>query len=233
MDKEYAFLKEYTDLLIKKGLYSSDIGLWNGKIGIAIYLLHFAKITQNNKYENLASKLTDSVYKQISHELPFCFGNGLLGIGCGFEYIIQNGFVDANRDEILSEIDFVAINIIDYRSIDNLSFGKGVCGIGFYLYNRLKNRTNDNNSIIVLKLTEYLIYLIDWVEDLIQETTEKQDYNDAYFLLNRLLKLNVFNYKVEKLLTLCMHKIINFNCQITDNYELLGISSLKVLKPWI
>ncbi|ERI88317.1 hypothetical protein HMPREF1981_00701 [Bacteroides pyogenes F0041] len=233
MDKEYVFLKGYTKRLIEKGKCLSDIGLWNGKMGIAIYLLHLARITQDEKYENLASELTDAVYGQISLDLPFCFDNGLLGIGCGFEHIIHNGFADADGDEILSEIDAVAINIIDSRPIEDLGLGKGVCGIGCYLYHRLTDRPNDNNSMIVLKLKEYLIYLIDWMEELIQKTTDKQEYNDAYFLFVRLHKLDVFNHKIERLSAVCLRKMIDFNCRITDGYELLGIPSLKALKPWM
>lgn len=234
MDKEYTFLKGYTERLIEKGRYFPDMGLWDGKMGIAIYLLHLSRITQNEKYENEAVELIDSVYEQISLEKPFCFDNGLLGIGCGFEYIIHHGFVDADRDEILSETDLLARDIIDSRPIDNLGLGKGVCGIGYYLYHRLKNRRqDDDDSTVVLKLKEYLIYLIDWVEDLLLKTTDKKDCNDAYFLLTRLHNINVFNHKVEKLLALCSRKIIDFNCPITDNYELLGIDSLKMLKPWI
>lgn len=233
MEEKYIFLKGYTDRLIEKGKYLSDIGLWNGIMGIAIYLLHVSRLTQNKKYENEASELIDAVYEQISFEKPFFFDSGLLGIGCGFEYIINNGFVDADRDEILSEFDLLVRSIIDSRPIEDLDLKSGVCGIGYYLYCRLINRKEDDNSMVTLKLKEYLIYLIDWVEYLLLKITNKKAYNDAYFLLARLHKLNVFNHKVEKLLATCSRKIIDFNCPITDNYELLGIDSLKMLKPWI
>lgn len=233
MEEKNIFLKGYTERLIEKGKCFSDIGLWNGKMGIAIYLFHLARITQNEKYKDEALELIDAVYEQISYEIPPHFDSGLLGIGCGFEYIISQGFVDADSDEILSEIDLLVRNIIDARLIGNLSFDKGVCGVGYYLYHRLKNRLDDNDSMVILKLKEYLIYLIDWAEDLLPKTTDKQKYNDAYFLLIRLHKLNVFNHKVEKLLAICSRKIIDFNCPIVDNYELLGIDSLKMLKPWI
>lgn len=233
MEEKYIFLKGYTERLIEKGKCFSDIGLWNGKMGIAIYLLHISRLSQNEKYESEASELIDAVYEQISFEKSFFFDSGLLGIGCGFEYIINNGFADADRDEILSEIDLLVRNIIDSRPIDELGLRKGVCGVGFYLYSRLRNRSNDDDNMIVLKLKEYMIYLIDWIEYLLLKTTIKEDYNDAYFLLSRLHKLNVFNHKVEKLLAVCSRRIIDFNCPTTDNYELLGIDSLKVLKPWI
>lgn len=233
MNEKYIFLKRYTERLIEKGKCLPGIGLWAGKMGIAIYLFHLARITQNEKYEDEASELIDTVYQHVSFNLPLTFDTGLLGIGCGFEYIISQGFVDADRDEILSEIDLLVRNVIDSRLLGNLSFDKGVCGVGYYLYHRLKNRPDDDDSMVVLKLKEYLIYLIDWVEDLLPKTTDKQEYNDAYFLLARLHKLNVFNHKVEKLLAICSRKIIDFNCPITDNYELLGIDSLKMLKPWM
>lgn len=231
--EKYAFLESYTDRLIEQGRCFPNIGLWDGKMGIAISLLHVSRIVQNEKYENEALELIDAINEQINYHTPFYFDTGLLGIGCGFEYIISLGFVEADSDEILSEIDIVARNIIDSRPIDNLSFEKGVCGLGYYVYHRLKNRTNDDDKMFVLKLKEYLIYLVDWMEDLILKTSDKKHYNDAYFLLCRLHKLNVCNHKVEKLAGLCLRKIIDFNCQIADNYEQLGVSSLKFLKPWM
>lgn len=233
MDKDYTFLKDYTTRLVEKGKRSSNPGLWNGKMGIAIYLLHFSRVTQVKRYEKDASELIETLYELISPNLPFAFDNGLLGIGCGFEYIISKGFVDADSDEILSEIDLLARNIIDSRSIDNLSFSRGVCEIGFYLYHRLKNRIMEDDNMTVLKLKEYLIYLIDWIEDLLAKTTDNNDCADAYFLLCRLHKLNVFNYKVDKLASFCLQKTIDSNCQMQDNYRLLGLDCLKVLEPWM
>ena len=87
--------------------------------------------------------------------------------------------------------------------------------------------------MLTLKFKEYLIYLIDWIEELLLKMKEKDDYNDAYFLLCRLHRLDVFNHKIERMMCLCLRKLIDFNCRISDPYELLGIESLKILKPWI
>lgn len=233
MDWQYAFLKDYTERLIEKGKSFTDIGLWNGKMGIAIFLLHVSRITQDEKYENEASELIDAVYKQLSLDLPFTFDKGLLGIGCGFEYIINQRFVNADSDEILSEIDLWVRNIIDFRLSNNLSLSEGVCGVGYYLYCRLKNREHENENMVVLKLKEYLIYLLDWMEELISKINIYQEFIDSYFLLVRFYELNVFNYKVEKLMEICLRGMADLNFPITDNYELLGIASLKALKPWI
>ena len=156
MINDFGFLYEYTDHLIEKGKKTTEIGLWDGKMGIVIYLLHIAEITSNEKYKNIASEFVGTVHEMISIETPYFFDNGLLGIGCGFEYIISKGYAEGNSDVILSDMDLLARNIIDYRCISNFSFDKGVCGLGFYLYNRLKNRTADNETMIDLKLKEYI-----------------------------------------------------------------------------
>jgi len=227
------FLNDYKDRLIEKAKYNDELGLWNGKMGIAISLLHLSRITKNNDLENVANELLNAVFKNLSYQMPFTFADGLLGIGCGFEYIIRKGFVEGDSDEILSEIDQIANNIINSRSIKSLDIEKGLCGVGYYLYYRLEKKSNNDESFITLNLKEHLIYLIDWFEELLIKTKTEQDYINSYFLLCRLQKLNVFNHKVEKLITLCLQKIVDLNCHIRDNYELLGINSLKVLKPWI
>lgn len=233
MNHSYSFLKITTNQLIERGKCLFDIGLWNGKMGLAVYLLHLARITKNEDYDIEAHELIDTIYEQLSYNISFHFGDGLLGIGCGFEYIISNGFIEGNSDEVLSDIDQIARTIINSRSMDLLDIEKGVCGVGYYLYYRLKNKPDNDDSITTLKLKEYLIYLIDWIEELLIKTKEKQEYNDSYFLLCRLQKLNVYNHKVEKLITFCLQKIVDFNCRLCDNYELLGINSLKALKPWM
>lgn len=233
MNIKNKFLQLYIENFVEQSKSSSNIGLWHGKMGAAIYLLHLSRITQNEEYTKESLKLIDAVYNQISLNLPYTFDNGLLGIGCGFEYIINNGFVDTDSNEILSELDFWVMNLIDSRTINNLNLDKGICGIGYYLYCRLKKRMNDNDTIIILKLKEYLIYMLDWLEDMILKTTDQQNYNDSYFLLTRLYNLDVLNSKIEKLISICLHKLVDSYCPITDNYELLGIPSLKILKPWI
>lgn len=231
--KEDALLQLYGKQLIKKIDSIIDPGLWNGKMGMAITFFHLFRITKKPEYEMLANDLIEEIYSSTSNSIPFHFADGLLGIGSGFEYIISKGFVEGNSDEILQEIDQITKNMIDCRPIDSLDIGKGVCGIGCYLYYRLKNKPKNDESMTTLKLEEYLIYLIDWIEELLLKEKKTTKYNDAYFLLCRLQKLDVFNYKVEKLITFCLQKMIDGNHRVQDHYGLLGIPSLKILEPWI
>lgn len=233
--QDFSFLQSYAASLIRRIDSISEPGLWDGKMGIAITLYHLSKLMQQNEYGERANGMIDEIYGDLTSSTSFFFSDGLIGIGCGTEYLISNGFVEGDSDEVLSEIDQEARNIIDYRPTDlkSLKIGKGICGVGCYLYYRLKNKPQNDESMTTLKLKEYLIYLIDWLEELLLKTEVETDYNNAYFLLCRLRKLDVFNYKVDKLITFCIQKMMDGNCRVQDHYHLLGIPSLKILKPWM
>lgn len=230
---KHLLLIEYTDKKLEKALKSTEIGLCNGKMGVSILSFHVYKLTHKDKYKKIAIELIDQIQDSLFYETPLNYKNGLLGIGCGFQYIINNKFVDANSDEVLLEIDNVVKTSIDLRSLNALNLKNGICGIAYYIYLRLINRELNDYSITALKLKEYMIYLIDWIEELIMREKNPNEFNDVYFILCRLYKLDVFNFKVEKLLKICIQNLIDFDYPVFDNYALLGIDSLKLIHPWI
>lgn len=232
--RDYPFLRLYGELLVKQSDSMLEPGLWNGKMGSAITLFHLARITQSSLYENTSFKLIDAIWEDLFVEMPFSFGNGLLGIGCGIQYAINEGFVGGDSDEILSETDIIAYTVIGQRPTENLNLEEGVCGIGYYLFYRLKDKENTNDSLTTLVGKEHLIYLIDWIEELLPINENHQAICDTYFMLSRLHTLDVINFKIEKLIDICLDKMNkNKLYSFTDNYYCLGIDSLKLLTPWI
>ncbi len=235
MKQQHFYIETYAKKLVDKGLFTPSIGLRDGKMGIAITLFHLHNMIQNSTYKNIANDLIDDVYKSLSEKTPYSFANGLFGIGSGIQYVINCEFVDGNSDEILCDVDAVARRIIDSREIKEDHLEEVVFGIAYYFYHRLNGKTRKQriNQSITLKNKEFLIYLIDWIEEILKASKNMKNFNDAYFLLCYLQQLNVFNSKVEKLMTLCLQKIIDFNIPISNNYELLGIIYLKPIKIWI
>ena len=75
MEKQRKFLKNYTDRLIEKGKCFPNIGLWDGKMGIAVYLLHLARITGEENYERQADEFMDPVYEQLAERTSFFYGD--------------------------------------------------------------------------------------------------------------------------------------------------------------
>jgi lantibiotic modifying enzyme len=83
----------------------SNIGLLNGKMGIAIFFYHYSRYTGNMLYRDFAGELIDDIYADVNMDIPFDFENGFCGIGWGILHLFEEKFVDANVDEVLSEMD--------------------------------------------------------------------------------------------------------------------------------
>lgn len=132
-----------------------------GKI-IGFYRLY--RQTAEEEWEEKAEVLLDEVMENCSLELPVTYGDGLCGVGVGIEYLLQEGFVEGDADEILWQIDCRVFNTINSRAIGTLGIGKGICGLAYYLYYRLSRRKGEED-IKVLRMKEHLIYLIDWIAD--------------------------------------------------------------------
>ncbi|MCK9414968.1 MAG: galactosyltransferase-related protein, partial [Prolixibacteraceae bacterium] len=127
-------------------------------IGRLISLYTYASYTEISDYEQQADDLLDNIFVNISMKIPVCLENGLIGIGCGLIYLIQNNFVEGDEDEILSEIDSCLINkllfSLDYKDID---------WYGFLYYFRLRilyNHSTDR-KIYEIIFRQHAIYLLD------------------------------------------------------------------------
>jgi lantibiotic modifying enzyme len=83
----------------------SDVGLLNGKMGIVIFFAHYAQYTGLQRYDEFAENLLDEIYDALGRNSPIDFQSELCGIGWGIEYLVQNGLMAGNTDEILEDID--------------------------------------------------------------------------------------------------------------------------------
>lgn len=120
-------------------LYSSferNIGICKGKMGTVILFFRYAHHTDNRLYEDFAGELLDEICQSITFDTAWGFGDGLIGIGWGIEYLVQQKFIEGDTDEILLDID-KRIMEKDVQRIDDMSFHKGFEGLAFYVLARL------------------------------------------------------------------------------------------------
>ena len=116
--------------------FLGDLSLFHGRIGIILFFAHYARATQSKHYEDFAGYLLDELYEEIHEDLPVNLENGLCGIGWGIEYLVQQGFMEGDTDEILADIDRKVMELDPLR-MTNLSFRRGLAGIAFYVIARL------------------------------------------------------------------------------------------------
>ena len=113
-----------------------DIGIWKGRMGVVIFLFHYARFSENDLYKELAEKLLTDTLNDIRKDTHYEFATGLSGIGWGIEYLSQHGFIEGNTNEILSDFDKRIMEVDPARIVDlNKDYGFG--GIVLYLLARL------------------------------------------------------------------------------------------------
>ena len=151
--------------LVQAGRRTSCLGLTNGKMGIVIALFHYGRLYGEQSCEEIAGELLDEVCEHLDYSMPISFGDGLCGIGWGIEYLVQHRYVEGDTDETLKEIDLCVARCIHVYGISGLSLQSGIVGLGRYMLIRIIPTfvSGDTSSSALLK--EYLIYLIDWLEE--------------------------------------------------------------------
>lgn len=118
--------------LMLKSKLLSDVGLLNGKMGMAIAFGHLYKQTLNEVFDDCMSELVDNILETTYKGLDIGFLSGFSGIGWGIEYMIQHGFVEGNGVEVCSELD-LRIMEKDPRRITDFSLETGLEGLLHYV----------------------------------------------------------------------------------------------------
>jgi len=178
------------------GSFTTNIGLQNGKTGIAIFFYHYARYSGRKVYNDFADELIDEIYKEIHVNTLLNFKDGLCGIGWGVEYLIRNGFIEANPDEVLEDLD-KRIMEWDVRRITDYSLETGLDGIACYVVLRTTNKEKKNNIIrsdYIYDLIEAVkrnrenanSVLIDTLENIINEKESQKSWNPVFDTVDKI-----------------------------------------------
>jgi hypothetical protein len=162
-------LRRIADVLFLNAGFNDNPGLLQGKMGIAIFLFNYARRTGSVMYEIYAGELIDEIYNIISSQTAVGFSDGLTGIGWGIEYLVRNGFVEADTDEALAEID-TAIGKSLLKSPSLTEENNELSGFGFYYLARLSGRKNPVKNSGSIKIERQLLILLDEYEKLLIHT---------------------------------------------------------------
>ena len=149
-------LERIANHLIINSSFLDDLGLFHGKMGIVIFFYHYSRYTNNPIYEEFAGELLDEVYEDIHRGMSFDFEDGLCGIGWGIEYLLQNGYIEGDSDEILEDIDRKIMEY-DPRRITDTTFRSGFAGLSCYIRTRLNSLCRNPNT-----LPFDALYLSEW-----------------------------------------------------------------------
>ncbi len=203
-------IQRIINVLLLNASFIDNLGLMHGKMGIAIYFFHLARETKNQIYEDYAGELIDEIYEEITINTPLDFENGLAGIGWGIEYLVQNGFIEADTNNVLEDFDSRLQPSQD--QFQEIGLLKGLIGLGTYYLKRIQKPASTDEEVSTLINKQMLIHLIDELELRIENEgimnlingsdtfTLTWDYPVLIAFLTEVHQLNLFNFKVGRIL---------------------------------
>lgn len=206
IQKTDKLLERISTFIFQNRSYIPEIGLINGKMGIAIFYYQYSRYTGNSMIENYAVEMIKEIYDGINIKISPYFTYGLTGIGWGIEYLDRLNYIDCDRD-------FAELDNTIYRQMQNnpilLNTGEEFFGFGFYHVARLTGRQNRDGKLDHLLKEQNLNFLTDVCERLLIHK-KYLDFDTLYLptgTINSLLwffleiyKLKIFPVKIKKLL---------------------------------
>lgn len=148
-NKEISFFNIEQRIIHHIILYSKsikDVGLFHGKMGIAILFMHLYRCTDNNIYEDIANDLIDDIWEEVNTVTSFEMASGLSGIGLGIEYLLHHKFAEGESLGICKDLD-VRIMRWDSRRISDYSIDYGIGGLLEYILTHIKACMKQSNII--------------------------------------------------------------------------------------
>lgn len=131
-------MTKIADHLLLKAPHMKDIGLFHGKMGIAVTLYMYSARYADEYMGEFAWELFQQVYDGVHSDMSVGLENGLSGIGYGTTLLKRHGLLDGDLNDVLVEIDRKIMER-DPRRMTDLSIRTGAGGIMLYL--DLRRRT--------------------------------------------------------------------------------------------
>ena len=101
----HTIVRQISDILVMNGGFLDNPGLYTGETGLLLFFSRYARYSQNDLYFDYAYELYEKIQHRIHRATPINYKHGLAGIGSAVEYLVQNGFFNADTDEVLEDFD--------------------------------------------------------------------------------------------------------------------------------
>jgi len=174
-------IEKIFETLIINGSLTEQPGLFYGKTGIAVFFFHYAQHTGNTLFQEYAMALIEAIQKQITNTTPTRYDVGIAGIGAGFEYFLQNGFIEAEGSDFFEDFDDRMYRAVMHEPYSGFSLEGSITGWGRYFIYRLQGTGHKHK-----KLNDALMFIANLLTKKIKlnKVTEKERPDVYRFLLD-------------------------------------------------
>ena len=95
----------------------ADFGLLKGKLGAAVFLLHYARYSKNDRYILYANELLEFIQDNLINYYSKKINPYVIDAGIVLNYIVSEKFDDNNLDDLLNDVDYLLFSRIDNKNI--------------------------------------------------------------------------------------------------------------------
>ena len=183
--------------LIVDSIGMSDIGLFDGKMGIILSLITYSRKTKHKAIEEVADFLMNQVLNNMTNISPISFSNGLTGIGWGIEYLIQKGYMPGCGADICSEIDKKLMSC-DIRRVDDLSLEHGIYGWLHYIVAHIQGANRCGKQVFDRM---YIIDLISKINEYSENNATSEEFSNLQAMFREVLNgaTDVYKFPLEEI----------------------------------
>lgn len=120
-DAENVLAKLIEELAIYAG-FNPLMGLFKGRLGLVIVLFSASSYFKKDELKDIAESMLDDILEEAQGCNDFSFSEGLMGLGWGVSYLMEQGFIEQDDDffheldEKLSDIEYLS-TIINYHEV--------------------------------------------------------------------------------------------------------------------
>ena len=97
-------LRQIINILSVNLQRETKVGLLQGKMGMVILFYLYSRYTGDKRYEYFPDEYLDKIERYMSMRSVISIAEGLGGIGWGIDYMIKEGFIEAD-DDVLEDVD--------------------------------------------------------------------------------------------------------------------------------
>ncbi len=230
----YKFIENINDLIAEyflklirtPGTY--HIGL-TGAAGISLFLANHSRISEKKKYFDKALSIIEKTSNKLGNiKDNLNFKDGLPGYSWYIEYLVQQGFIENNTDEIMEGVcEYFNRHLCERTIVYNI---QGLTGIIPHYIARIKNPHFNQNVKLHREEKKILVNLIHkmnkWSENLpiLKTNTHSKDILNSILLLHQ-IKKRLHIHGIDSTLDRLTHQIeyINTNSEFPYLLKVYGI----------
>ena len=154
-----SYLQRISNILLINGGYLGNPGLYSGEMGLVLFFFRYARFIENELYSNYALNLFKKVTNSIYVNTPINYKQGITGIGSAIEYLVQEGYLDFDTDELLEDFDD---RIFSIPNLHPLSYEE-IEGIGNYTIWRIKGSKSKKDFLLNTLLPPFIDGMDEWL----------------------------------------------------------------------